>query len=129
MIAICEDDFRRAGIELVLELAAASHHLNADPIRFQQAALEPPSSNAIKFYPSGRPGDGAHSRPGVKPPGAGGSDDGCLVVQVSDTGIGIEADAIDRIFEIAVGGSTPETRKYGGLGLGLDSQSLDHRAA
>ena len=52
VIAICDDDFRRAGIELLLELAAGSHHVDADPIRFQQA-LWNLIKNAIKFTPAG----------------------------------------------------------------------------
>jgi PAS domain S-box-containing protein len=126
VIAICDDDFRQADIELVLELAADAHHINADPIRFQQA-LWNLIKNAIKFTPArGRVTVLTCDRDLNASPGGG--DGGSLVVQVSDTGIGVESDAIDRIFEIAEQGGTPATRQFGGLGLGLTlSRSIIER--
>ena len=124
VIAICENDFRQADIELGLELGAGRDYVDADPIRFQQA-LWNLIKNAIKFTPAGgrvtvRTHDG-----GIP---AGSSDGGTLVVQVSDTGIGIEADSIERIFEVAEQGGTSATRRYGGLGLGLTlSRSIVER--
>ncbi len=115
VIAICDDDFRRAGIELGLELAAASHHIDADPIRFQQA-LWNLIKNAIKFTPAGR--RRVNVRTDVRQSGSA-SSGGVLVVQVSDTGIGIEAGMIERIFDVAEQGGTAATRRFGGLGLGL----------
>ena len=95
VIDICEDDFRRAGLKPSLELCAAHHHLDADPIRFQQV-LWNLIKNAIKFTPAGgrvtvrtrdrQSGDGENS-----------STD--LLVEISDTGIGIDNDAIHRIFD------------------------------
>jgi PAS domain S-box-containing protein len=125
VIAICDDDFRRAGIELVLELAAAARHVNADPIRFQQA-LWNLIKNAIKFTPAGGRvtvlTQDRQLSAGVR------GSDGSLVVQVRDTGIGIEAHVLDRIFEIAEQGGTAASRRYGGLGLGLTlSRSIIER--
>ena len=52
VIGICEEDFRRAALECRVELKAAQHHLDADPIRFQQVMWNL-IKNAIKFTPAG----------------------------------------------------------------------------
>ena len=43
----------------------------------------------------------------------------CLSVSVQDTGIGINTDALDRLFEPFSQADPAVTRKYGGTGLGL----------
>jgi PAS domain S-box-containing protein len=115
VIAICDDDFRRAEIKLGLELSAIAHHVSADPIRFQQA-LWNLVKNAIKFTPAG---GRVSVRTMNRQMGTGPSDREALLVEVSDTGIGIEASVIDRIFDVAEQGGTAASRRFGGLGLGL----------
>jgi CheY-like chemotaxis protein len=116
VVAIFRDDLRQAQLELAVDLAARSHHIEADPIRFQQV-LWNLVKNAIKFTPqegkiSVRSRD--HSDQDNGTPGAG------LVIEIADTGIGIEADALPRIFDMTEqGGISAATRRFGGLGLGL----------
>jgi len=45
--------------------------------------------------------------------------DGCIMVQVADTGIGIAPDLMPRLFNAFEQGEPEVTRRYGGLGLGL----------
>ncbi len=114
VIAICDDDFRRAEIKLSLELAAAGHHVDVDPIRFQQA-LWNLIKNAIKFTPAG-------GRVSVRTLNGQLNDEtsgNALVVSISDTGIGIEREAIGRIFDLGEQADAGQARRFGGLGLGL----------
>jgi signal transduction histidine kinase len=71
-------------------------------------ALDNLVGNALKFIPAGGHVTVRLAR-----------SEEAVVLQVTDTGIGIPADHLDRIFErfYQVNGST--TRRYGGVGLGL----------
>ena len=95
----------------------ARHHVDADPIRFQQA-LWNLIKNAIKFTPAGgrlsvrsRNRDRDLPRPPKTPPTSSS--------RSSDTGIGIEPDVLPRIFDVLEQGGISTTSRFGGLGLGL----------
>ena len=99
-----------------LELVSIFDHelpryLRGDPTRIRQI-LTNMISNAIKFTDSGHVAVKTHL---LK------SDNGVYQVQfnVSDTGIGLPADAIDKVFESFAQADGSTTRKYGGTGLGL----------
>jgi signal transduction histidine kinase len=64
--------------------------------------------NALKFSPAG----GTVAIRGEKK-------EGCLVYSVSDRGIGIPEDELEKIFDRFYQVKTPLTIKYGGMGLGL----------
>jgi len=68
-------------------------------------------SNAIKFTADGEVVVRASSTTGAGP--------AHVRVEVSDTGIGIDPDALDRLFEPFSQADSSTTRKYGGTGLGL----------
>jgi PAS domain S-box-containing protein len=115
VVEICAADLRQARIGLTVDLAARSHHIDADPIRFQQV-LWNLIKNAIKFTPAG--GHVAvRSRDELDLPEAQAA--GHLVLEVSDTGIGIERESLGRIFDVMEQGGTTATRQFGGLGVGL----------
>ena len=78
----------------------------ADESRVHQILLNL-VGNAVKFTDSGQVEVSAEI------------EDGELVVRVSDSGIGIPADKLDRIFESFEQADASVEREYGGTGLGL----------
>ncbi|HEU5296767.1 MAG TPA: PAS domain S-box protein, partial [Burkholderiaceae bacterium] len=98
--------YQSKGIELTVSLPQRPVVTNADPIRLVQVVSNL-LNNACKFTNSGgvwlaleRDGDLA-------------------VIRVRDSGIGIEADALLRIFDMFVQADTSLERLAGGLGIGL----------
>ncbi|CAG8435577.1 8470_t:CDS:10 [Funneliformis caledonium] len=84
--------------------------LIGDPLRLRQVITNL-IGNAIKFTTEGEVVLSVHSRCM--------SDHVVLEFCVSDTGIGIQADKIDVIFDTFCQADGSTTRKYGGTGLGL----------
>jgi PAS domain S-box-containing protein len=107
-LEICQGEAEAKELDVTLALRAKVHHVWADPDRIQQVFWNL-IKNAIKFTPV----EGGIS---LRSSNAGA---GRLVIEVSDTGIGIEREAIPRIFDAFEQGGTTVTRRYGGLGLGL----------
>jgi signal transduction histidine kinase len=97
-----------AGIELVAKAPADLPQLYADERKLNQVLLNL-LSNAIKFTPDG----------GTVSVAAAANDDGELIISVADTGIGIAAADIERVFEPFVQLDSSLARKYEGTGLGL----------
>ncbi|MDZ4764062.1 MAG: ATP-binding protein [Chloroflexota bacterium] len=83
----------------------------SDPLRLRQVLINL-AGNAVKFTHEGS----VELRVKMIECGA---DDVRLRFEISDTGIGIAADQIERIFESFVQGDSSTTRRYGGTGLGL----------
>lgn len=82
-----------------------------DPYRIRQVLLNL-AGNAIKFTPSGHVAVRAFTIQG--------QETGCRVrFEVCDSGIGIAADALPRLFNPFTQADNSVTRKYGGTGLGL----------
>ncbi|HWA09071.1 MAG TPA: ATP-binding protein [Opitutaceae bacterium] len=101
------------GVQLDFTLAPGlPKYLEGDSYRLRQILLNL-LSNAVKFTPAG-----GQVRLSVGPSGtAGGA--ALIRFEIRDTGIGIEPDALERIFERFTQADSSTTRRYGGSGLGL----------
>jgi PAS domain S-box-containing protein len=102
---------RAKNLPLEIEADAFPPGLFGDPVRLQQALLNY-AGNAVKFTESGR----------VKLRAINAGEDETQVkvrFEVEDTGIGIDADKLLRLFAAFEQGDNSTTRKYGGTGLGL----------
>jgi len=112
-IQVCRSDLLRKALRIEARLAAGAHHVNADPARLEQVFWNL-IKNAVKFTPAG----GAITIRTHNADDAGAGDEK-FVVEMSDTGIGIEPEVLPTIFDPFQQGETTITRTYGGLGLGL----------
>lgn len=100
------------GVRLLHEIDPAIPELMGDPTRLQQALLNY-VTNAIKFSEQGD----VILRATCEGDGLAGSV--CVRFEVRDSGIGIAAETIPRLFGAFEQADTSTTRKYGGTGLGL----------
>src|SRR5512133_1012943 len=103
-----ESQQKGTGIGIDLRLEAPHSYIRADALKLEQA-LSNLIGNALKFTPEG----------GKVSIVTRNEEGGRLVIEVSDTGIGIPADALSRIFSPFEQGDSSIHRRYGGLGLGL----------
>ena len=101
-----------AGRGVTLRMAACDEpvFVCGDPMRLGQA-VDNLVSNAVKFTPSG-------GRVAVTL-GTDGGDNARALISVSDTGVGIPADEVDRLFSRFFRASTASANAIPGVGLGL----------
>jgi len=104
---ICRADMAAKQIGLSEEFRADRAHVRGDPIRLQQIFWNL-IRNSVKFTPAG-----GHITISSA------NEDGRLIVTVTDTGIGIEGDAMAKIFSPFEQADRVITQRFGGLGLGL----------
>ena len=109
--ALVADRAEAKGLELVVQAENLPDGLRGDATRLSQALLNL-LSNAVKFTEKGRVVlrvELIERR----------SDGVLLKFAVRDTGIGIAADKLDRLFAAFVQADASMTRRFGGTGLGL----------
>jgi len=109
-VDICRSEIDSAGVVLDLDLAAGAHQLRGDGTRIKQICWNL-IRNAVKFTPAG----GRLTIRSANPDGTGGR----VVVEFQDSGIGIDAEALSRIFDPFDQGDASLRGFRGGLGLGL----------
>lgn len=114
VLEMCGAELNGKHLHLSLDLRAEDHHVAADPPKFQQIIWNL-LKNAIKF--TGENGGITISSSNERVQG--------LIIRVTDTGIGIEPEVMQRIFNRFEQGDRSFQRRFGGLGLGLTiSKSL-----
>jgi two-component system CheB/CheR fusion protein len=101
-------EFINKGLQVTMRLDAGERYCEGDAARLQQVFWNL-LKNAAKFTPAGGSVTVRSENPGP----------GRLRVSVADTGKGIRADLLPRIFEAFEQGDVTATRRAGGLGLGL----------
>ena len=105
---ICRNEIEAKNLEVNFALRAAHPYVEGDPARLQQVFWNL-IKNSVKFTPE----KGRISIETLNPA------PNNIEVRVIDTGIGIEPQAIGKIFDAFEQGQSDITRRFGGLGLGL----------
>lgn len=105
---ICSEDIAAKDLSIEFRLQAESAYVEGDSARLQQVFWNL-IKNSVKFTPEkGRiMVETLNPRPNA------------IEIRTTDTGIGIEEDQMDRIFNAFEQGQSSITRRFGGLGLGL----------
>jgi signal transduction histidine kinase/CheY-like chemotaxis protein len=105
---ICREDVDAKHLRVDFRLQASRPFVEGDPARLQQV-LWNLIKNSVKFTPA----DGSITVETLNPTPEE------IQIRVIDTGIGIESEKIDKIFNAFEQGQSSITRRFGGLGLGL----------
>jgi signal transduction histidine kinase len=108
VVEICHAEVDSKRLNVHLNLRANTHHVAADAAKFQQIIWNL-LKNAVKFTP--RDGEIVISSSNPSPK--------LLSISVRDTGIGMEPEVMQRIFDPFEQGNRSFERRFGGLGLGL----------
>jgi signal transduction histidine kinase/ActR/RegA family two-component response regulator len=108
VVEICRAEADSRRLRVHLNLRALTYHVAADAAKFQQIVWNL-LKNAIKFTPENGEITISSSNPSPE----------ILTINVRDTGIGMEPEVMQRIFDPFEQGNRSFERRFGGLGLGL----------
>jgi len=108
VVEICRAEARAKKLHVHLNLRANSCHVTADGAKFQQIIWNL-LKNAIKFTPEGGEITISSDNPS----------EAVFTVSVRDTGIGMEPEVMQRIFDPFEQGNRSFEHRFEGLGLGL----------
>jgi two-component system CheB/CheR fusion protein len=108
VVEICRPEAQARNLKLHLNLRGGAHYVSGDTAKFQQIVWNL-LKNAIKFTADNGEITISSSNPETQ----------LLAIAVHDTGIGIEPEIMNRIFDPFEQGERAFQRRYGGLGLGL----------
>jgi signal transduction histidine kinase len=105
---ICREEIEAKDLEVEFQFRADHTYVEGDPARLQQVFWNL-IKNSVKFTPE----KGRITIETLNPA------PDKIEARVIDTGIGIEQETIDKIFNVFEQGQADITRRFGGLGLGL----------
>jgi CheY-like chemotaxis protein len=105
---ICREEIEAKNLEVEFQLRAVHTYVEGDPARLQQVFWNL-IKNSVKFTPEKGQITIATLNPGPDK----------IEARIVDTGIGVEHETIDKIFNAFEQGQADITRRFGGLGLGL----------
>lgn len=105
---ICRKEIEEKNLEVEFQFRAVHTSVEGDPARLQQVFWNL-IKNSVKFTPE----KGRITIETLNPT------PDKIEARVIDTGIGIEQETIDKIFNVFEQGQADITRRFGGLGLGL----------
>lgn len=108
VVEICRPEAQARNLTLHLNLRSGAHYVSGDAAKFQQIVWNL-LKNAIKFTADNGEVTISSSNPETQ----------LIAIAVHDTGIGIEPEIMNRIFDPFEQGERAFQRRYGGLGLGL----------
>ncbi len=108
VVEMCRAEVESKRLRVHLGLQANTHHVAADAAKFQQIIWNL-LKNAIKFTPQ----EGEIVISSQNP------SETVLTINVRDTGIGMEPEVMQRIFDPFEQGKRSFEHRFGGLGLGL----------
>lgn len=107
-VEVCKPDIEARNLHFGVDMGpSAPYWIDADPSRLQQVFWNL-LKNAVKFTPHGGC-VGIRCRP----------NETHVSIEVNDSGIGIEPEALPRVFDAFEQAERSITRQFGGLGLGL----------
>jgi CheY-like chemotaxis protein len=107
-LGVAQLDANEKRLTVSMHCDAKKHHIWADPVRMQQVFWNL-LTNAVKFTPPGGKIDISTSNDRHRH----------FILEVTDTGIGIDQERRSRLFQPFEQGERVITRQFGGLGLGL----------
>jgi signal transduction histidine kinase/CheY-like chemotaxis protein len=108
VVEICRAEAKSKRLRVHLNLRAERHHVAADAAKLQQIIWNL-FKNSIKFTPEGGEIVISSQNPS----------EAVLIVGIRDTGIGMEPEVMQRIFDPFEQGNRSFEHRFGGLGLGL----------
>jgi signal transduction histidine kinase/ActR/RegA family two-component response regulator len=108
VMEICRAEAHGKQQRVYCDLRAGAHHIAGDSAKFQQIIWNL-LKNAIKFTPEHGEITVSSANPAPQ----------TLSISIRDTGIGIDPEIIDRVFDPFQQGELTSRRRFGGLGLGL----------